>query len=63
MGKKDFIDRHCLPCVQQTFFRADILIYHSRKSTGVINRISDGSVLFKCPSKPQLSHHQTEAAK
>lgn len=57
MGNKDFIDRHCLPCVQQTFFRADILIYHSRKSTGVINNVNNAAGLFKCPRRPLLQRH------
>ena len=50
--KKDFIVRHCHPCVQQTFFPADILIYLSRKSTGVINIVNSAAGLFKCPRRP-----------
>ncbi len=45
-------DAHCLVAIlDRLFFSADILSCRSRKSTGVTNNISNGSVLFKCPSE------------
>ncbi len=46
--------------VYETFFTADILTCHSKKSTGVTNGINDGSVLFRCPSESWQSGKKME---
>ncbi len=43
--QKDILKRSL---IRNPFSIADILIYHSRKSTGVTNNINDIFVLFKC---------------
>lgn len=42
-----------------TFFTADILTCHTRKSTGKTYNINDGSILFKGLSAPWLCHSET----
>ncbi len=37
------------------FFTKDILTSHSRKSTGIIIIVSDGSIPFKGPCKPSVT--------
>lgn len=56
--------------IMQAFFKADILICDSGKSTGINSNIKYGSVLFEGCSKPdsvsehvQFQHPETEAAK
>ncbi len=50
--------RSCCPAANDAA-TADVWTYHSRKSSGVTKKITDGFVLFKCPSKPSVTVSRT----